>query len=161
MKLGTIDVNQLRGVTDKGVGLGKEFVGVLVGNDRLQREGEAQQERAAAELKSLREQIKAQGQKAKADSFEGKQRLAQESKRGAANDKLEFKDKPGATETIKGKAKEVVGDITDNDALKREGEAQQQKGRADLNADKHEAKAKAHEVEAKEKEMEQRAAAKN
>ncbi|MEY2424926.1 MAG: hypothetical protein QOI61_498 [Actinomycetota bacterium] len=161
MKLGTIDVNQLRGVTDKGVGLGKELVGTILGNDRLQQEGEAQQERAASELKALREQIKAQGQKAKAESFESKERLAQESKRGGSNDKLDFKDKSGVTETIKGKAKEAVGSITDNDALKREGEAQQQKGRADVNADKHEAKAKAHEVEAKEKELEQRTAAKS
>ncbi len=158
MKLGTIDTNQLRGVTDKGFGLGKELVGTLLGNDRLQQEGEAQQERAHAELKALREQIKAQGQKAKAESYESKERLAQQSKNGGGNDDLERKDKPGATETIKGKGKQVFGDITDNDALKSEGEAQQQKGRADVNAEKHEAKAKAHEAEAKQAELKERAA---
>ena len=161
MKLGTIDVNQLRGVTDKGLGLGKEFVGTIIGNERLQREGQAQQERATAELKSLREQIKAQGLKSKADGFEAKERLAQESKRGSSNDKLEYKDKPGATEAIKGKAKEAFGSLTDNDALKREGQAQQDKGEADTDAAKHQAKAKAHQAEAKEKELEQRAASKN
>jgi len=80
MQVGTIDVNKLRGVTDKGLGLGKELVGVLVGNDRLQREGEAQQERATAELKALRDEVKAEKLDAEAEGFEVKQRAAQRAK---------------------------------------------------------------------------------
>jgi uncharacterized protein YjbJ (UPF0337 family) len=80
MQVGTIDVNKLRGVTDKGLGLGKEFLGVLVGNDRLQREGEAQQDRAAAELEALRDEAKAEKLDAKAKSLEVKQRAAQRTK---------------------------------------------------------------------------------
>jgi uncharacterized protein YjbJ (UPF0337 family) len=52
MQIGRVDVNKLRGVSDKAIGLAKEFLGVLLGNDGLQDEGEAQQERAAAELKA-------------------------------------------------------------------------------------------------------------
>ncbi|MGI8662834.1 MAG: CsbD family protein [Acidimicrobiales bacterium] len=80
MQVGTIDVNKLRGVTDKGLGLGKELVGVLVGSDKLQQEGEAQQERATAELKALRDEAKAQKFDAKADVLEARQRTAQRSK---------------------------------------------------------------------------------
>jgi uncharacterized protein YjbJ (UPF0337 family) len=77
MNIGTIDLNKLRGVTDKGAGLTKELVGVLIGNDRLQEEGEAQQERAAEELKALRAEAKAQSYETKADALEAKQRTAQ------------------------------------------------------------------------------------
>ena len=80
MQIGTIDVNKLRGVTDKGLGLAKEAVGVLVGNDRMQREGEAQQERAAAELKALRAEVKAEKADAKAEASEIAQRQAQRAK---------------------------------------------------------------------------------
>jgi uncharacterized protein YjbJ (UPF0337 family) len=77
----TIDVHKLRGVADKGLGLGKEFVGVLIGNDRLQEAGEAQQERATAELKALREELRAKKEDAKADAFEARQRTAQHAKK--------------------------------------------------------------------------------
>jgi uncharacterized protein YjbJ (UPF0337 family) len=80
MQIGTIDVNKLRGVADKSVGLGKEFVGVLVGSDRLQQAGETQQERATAELKALREEVRAEKDRAKAAVLEGRQRVAQHSK---------------------------------------------------------------------------------
>jgi len=80
MQVGTIDVNKLRGVADKGVGLGKELVGVLTGNERLEQAGEAQQERAAAELKALRDELKAQGYDAKAEAMEKRQKAAQHAK---------------------------------------------------------------------------------
>ena len=80
MQIGTIDLNKLRGVSDKGIGLAKEFLGVLTGNDRLQDEGEAQQERATAELKALREELKAQKEDAKASASEKRERAAQRAK---------------------------------------------------------------------------------
>ena len=155
MQLGTIDTNKLRGLTDKGLGLGKEFVGALTGNEKLQREGQAQQERAAAELDALREELKAAKHDAEAKGYEAQERTAQEAK-GNDNPNLGRKTGNGVTETVKGKAKEVIADITDNAQLKHEAEAQQDKGQAETQATKARAKAKAHEAEAKEKEMEQR-----
>ena len=80
MQIGTIDLNKLRGLGDKGLGLGKELVGALIGNDRLQEEGEAQQERATAELKALREELKAQKKDAEASAHEKRVRAAQRAK---------------------------------------------------------------------------------
>ena len=80
MQIGTIDLNKLRGVGDKGLGIAKELLGVLTGNERLQDEGEAQQERASAELKALREELKAQKKDAKADALEQRQKAAQRAK---------------------------------------------------------------------------------
>jgi len=80
MQIGTIDLNKLRGVGDKAIGLAKELLGVLVGNDRLQQEGEAQQERATAELKALRDEVRAQKEDAKAETFEKREREAQRAK---------------------------------------------------------------------------------
>jgi uncharacterized protein YjbJ (UPF0337 family) len=64
----------------------------------------------------------------------------------------------GVFEEAKGKAKEAIGDVTDNADLKEEGRAQKQKGEAEREATQARAKAKGHEAEAKEKEVEQRAA---
>ncbi len=81
MRVGTIDVNKLRFVADKGLGLGKELMGVLVSNDRLQQEGESQRERAnTAQLRALRSEIEAQRQETKADMLEKRQRAAQQAK---------------------------------------------------------------------------------
>ena len=80
MQIGTVDLNKLRGLSDKGIGLFKEAVGTLFGNDRLQREGEAQQERATEQLKALRKEIKAEQKEAKAEVLEGRQRVAQRAK---------------------------------------------------------------------------------
>ena len=64
----------------------------------------------------------------------------------------------GAFEEIKGKAKQAVGDLTNDADLQREGSAQKQKGKAEREATEARAEAKAHEVKAKEKELEQQAA---
>ena len=80
MQIGTIDLNKLRGISDKAIGLAKEVLGVLIGNDRLQDEGEAQQERATAELKALREELKAQKKDAKATAMEKREQAAQRAK---------------------------------------------------------------------------------
>ena len=65
----------------------------------------------------------------------------------------------GAFEEIKGKAKQTLGDITNDTDLKREGMAQEHKGEAERKATQARAEAKAHEAKAKEKELEQEAAA--
>jgi uncharacterized protein YjbJ (UPF0337 family) len=64
----------------------------------------------------------------------------------------------GAFEEAKGKAKEAIGDVTDNPDLRREGKAQEERGEAEREATKARAEAKAHEAKAKEKEFEQEAA---
>ena len=83
MKIGTIDLNHVRGLTDKFVGLGKEVLGTVIGNERFQDEGRAQQDKGTEHLKALREQAKAEQHEAKADAFEQKQKAAQRSKQNA------------------------------------------------------------------------------
>lgn len=80
MNVGKIDTTQLRGVADKGIGLAKELAGTLLGNESLQRQGEAQQDRASEEMKALRKQIEAQAKESKADTLEQSQRAAQRAK---------------------------------------------------------------------------------
>lgn len=80
MQVGRVDINKLRGVADKGFGLGKELIGVLTGNERWQEEGEAQQERAAEELKALRKELEAQRKEAVAEMHEQRQKAAQRAK---------------------------------------------------------------------------------
>ena len=65
------------GVADKAFGLTKEFIGVLIGNDKLEEEGEAQQERATEELKALRKEIEAQRKEAVAEMHEQREKAAQ------------------------------------------------------------------------------------
>ncbi len=64
----------------------------------------------------------------------------------------------GVFEEAKGKAKEIVGDVTDNRDLKAEGGAQQDRGEAEHEANRAKAEANAHEAQAKGKKLEQRAA---
>ena len=80
MQIGHIDVTKLRGLSDKALGLGKELVGELTGNTHLQDEGQAQQERATAELKALRKELEAQKQDAKASAMEKREQAAQRAK---------------------------------------------------------------------------------
>jgi uncharacterized protein YjbJ (UPF0337 family) len=64
----------------------------------------------------------------------------------------------GILEEGKGKIKQAVGDLTDNDDLKREGKAQRARGEAEREATKERASAKVHETKAKAYEAEERAA---
>lgn len=80
MKLGTVDINKLRSIGDKAVGLSKELVGAVTGNDAMQEAGEAQQEKATERLKALRSEVKAEAKEAKADTLEQRQKLAANAK---------------------------------------------------------------------------------
>ena len=64
----------------------------------------------------------------------------------------------GVMEELKGKGKQVVGDITDNEALKTEGEAQSDKGAEERKETEARAEAKLHEKKAEMHEAEQKAA---
>jgi uncharacterized protein YjbJ (UPF0337 family) len=81
VQLGTVDVNKLKSIGDKAVGLSKELVGTITGNERLQEAGEAQQEKAAETLRALRAEAKAAAKEAKADVLEQRQKAAAGSKR--------------------------------------------------------------------------------
>ncbi len=81
MKLGSVDVNKLKSIGDKAVGLSKELAGTLTGNDRLQEAGEAQQEKATEMLRAMRAEAKATGKDAKAEAFEQRQKAAERSRR--------------------------------------------------------------------------------
>lgn len=80
MQIGRIDLNKLRGLSDKGLGFSKEILGVLTGSDRLQREGQAQQERATEELKALGKELEAERKDKVADVHEQRQKMAQRAK---------------------------------------------------------------------------------
>jgi uncharacterized protein YjbJ (UPF0337 family) len=80
MQIGPVDINKLRGIGDKFLGLNKELIGTVVGNERLEREGEAQQDRAAEQLRALRKEVEAEGKEAKARVFEQREKAAQRAK---------------------------------------------------------------------------------
>ncbi len=63
----------------------------------------------------------------------------------------------GVVEDLKGKAKDVVGSVTGDERLEREGEAQQSKAQAERDVAEHEAKAEAKRAEAEAQEAQQRA----
>ncbi len=81
MQFGSIDVNKLRSIGDKAVGLTKEAIGAVTGNDALQDAGEAQQAKATERLKALRAEVKAEAKDAKADALEQRQKAAEAAKR--------------------------------------------------------------------------------
>jgi uncharacterized protein YjbJ (UPF0337 family) len=80
VQLGSVDLSKLSSLGDKFVGLVKEAVGALTGNDSLQEAGEAQQEKASERLRALRAEVKAEGKDAKADALEKRQKAAQTAK---------------------------------------------------------------------------------
>ena len=80
MQVGTVDLNKLRGIGDKAMGLGKESIGVLLGNENWQKEGQAQQDRAAAEMKALKKELQAEKEDLKAKAAEKREVMAQRAK---------------------------------------------------------------------------------
>ncbi|MBV8961199.1 MAG: CsbD family protein [Actinobacteria bacterium] len=83
MQFRTVDPDKLRGLADKVFGLTKEIIGEVVGNERFQKEGEAQQAKGTEKLKALRKELEAQAKEAKAELFEQKQKAAQRVKESA------------------------------------------------------------------------------
>ncbi len=133
MQIGTVDLNKLRGVGDKFVGLAKETTGVLIGNERWQRSGEAQQERASETLKALRKEAEAAAKESKADAL-----AAKTGQRGRS----------GVIGEAKGRVKAAAGGITGNPGVQREGEDEASKGQAEREAAVARTEAKGHEAEA-------------
>ena len=80
MQVGTVDLNKLRGISDKAVGLGKESIGVLLGSEKWQKEGQAQQDKATAEMKALKKELQAEKEDLKAKAAEKREVMAQRAK---------------------------------------------------------------------------------
>jgi len=110
VNVGNIDMTQLRGVSDKGVGFVKELIGTVIGNQSLQREGEAQQDRASEELKALRKQAEAQAKEAVGDVTDNpdlkREGDAQEAKGEAEREATQARAEAKAHE-VKAKEKEL------------------------------------------------------
>lgn len=64
----------------------------------------------------------------------------------------------GVAEELKGKVKQVAGDLADSEALKTEGQAQQAKGAEERKETEARAEAKVHEAKAETAETKQRIA---
>ncbi len=83
MQLKYVDLNKLRGLGDKSIGLYKEFLGTVLDRDSLVEEGEAQQARGSEQLKALRAEARAEQAERRAEANEDRQRAAQRVKRSA------------------------------------------------------------------------------
>lgn len=75
-----VDPAKARGLGDKVLGLGKEIVGAVIGNQHLESEGESQQARGTEALKALRQELEGERLEAKAEAHERKERAAQRAK---------------------------------------------------------------------------------
>jgi uncharacterized protein YjbJ (UPF0337 family) len=80
MRIPRVDPKDATGLFDKVVGLGKEITGEIFDQQRLIEAGEAQQNKGTEKLKAIREQAKADAHKAKAQSLDSKERMAQAAK---------------------------------------------------------------------------------
>ena len=66
------------GVVEDVKGKAKEAVGAIAGNERLKKEGQAQQDKAASEREAAKHEARADAERAKADAYEAEQRARQE-----------------------------------------------------------------------------------
>ena len=80
MRIPRVDPKDATGLIDKVVGLGKEITGEIFDRNSLIEAGEAQQAKGTEKLKAIREQAKADAHKAKAKSYDSKERAAQRAK---------------------------------------------------------------------------------
>lgn len=80
MQIPRIDPANAKGLVDKVIGLGKEIVGTVTGQDRLTKAGQVQQEAAAERLKAMQAEVRADAHEAKAGAAQGTQRAAQQTK---------------------------------------------------------------------------------
>jgi uncharacterized protein YjbJ (UPF0337 family) len=78
MRIPRLDLQDLAGLFDKTVGLGKEIVGELLDDDGLIANGETQQRRGTQRLQSNRLTAKADARQASAQAFAAQERAAAE-----------------------------------------------------------------------------------
>lgn len=80
MQIPRIDPGNALGLMDKAVGLGKEVVGTLTGQDRLTKAGRVQQQKGTERIKAVQASLRADAHEAKAAGAERAQRSAQKTK---------------------------------------------------------------------------------
>jgi uncharacterized protein YjbJ (UPF0337 family) len=80
MQIPRIDTRNLLGLLDKVAGLGKEIAGSVMGNDRLRKAGQTQQDKGTERLKAVEAELRADKHEAKAGAAERAQRSAQRTK---------------------------------------------------------------------------------
>ena len=80
MRIPRIDTKNALGLIDKAVGLGKEIIGSVAGNDRVAKAGQVQQEKGTERLKAIRSQTEAKKHEAKATTAQQAQKAAQRRK---------------------------------------------------------------------------------
>ena len=80
MQIPRIDPKNVMGLADKVVGLGKEIVGTVTGQDRLSKAGQVQQDKGTERIKAIRAQAEAEGHQAKAKAAGHAQQRAQRTK---------------------------------------------------------------------------------
>jgi uncharacterized protein YjbJ (UPF0337 family) len=141
------DVGQaVQGFGEKVIGLNFEFVGTIVGNDRLRDRGRSFSEAGDERLRSVEREAKAAARQAEAKGHEAKQRAHQGN--GRRTSSRSTGGEPSApravAETAKGAVKEVAGKVSGSDRLEDEGREQRERGKDEGAAAKHEAKAGAH-----------------
>ncbi len=85
MQIPRIDPKNAMGLADKVAGLAKEIVGTLLGQDRLTKAGQVQQDKATERLKAIKAEFEADQHEAKATAAGRAQKSAQRVKE-AVND---------------------------------------------------------------------------
>ena len=80
MQIPRIDSKNVLGLVSKVVGLGKEVVGNIVGNKRLTKAGQVQQDKGTERIKAVRAEMDAKKHEAKGVAAERAQRTAQRRK---------------------------------------------------------------------------------
>jgi hypothetical protein len=83
MQLGQVDINKLRGLGDKAVGLAKKFVGTIVDNDSSSTKAMCNRRARPKKLRAIRKEIEAQRKAAKADVLEHTRKVAECAKQRA------------------------------------------------------------------------------
>lgn len=80
MQIPRVDPENAMGLKDKIVGLAKEIVGNVAGNDRLKKAGQVQQKKGDERIEALQSAAQANKHEAKAAAAGQKQKRAQQTK---------------------------------------------------------------------------------
>jgi uncharacterized protein YjbJ (UPF0337 family) len=85
MQIPRIDPRNALGLLDKVVGLGKEIAGTAIGQDRLRKAGQVQQDKGSERIEAIRAEVRADAHSVKASAAGQAQRRAQQTKEAVNN----------------------------------------------------------------------------
>jgi uncharacterized protein YjbJ (UPF0337 family) len=80
MNIPRIDPKNAAGLLDKVIGLTKEILGNLTGQERMTRAGQAQQDKGTERIKAVRAELRADAHEAKAAAAQRAEKSAQRTK---------------------------------------------------------------------------------